>query len=83
MSGNVHEWCQDWYGDYSSAAQTNPTGASSSGPNWVNCRRNGPDRVNRGGSWWGYAKFCRSSSRGNSPYFRRSNILGLRLALSE
>ena len=38
MSGNVWEWCQDWKGSYSSAAQTNPTGASS-----------GSYRVYRGG----------------------------------
>jgi len=28
MSGNVQEWCWDWYGDYSSEAQTNPQGAA-------------------------------------------------------
>ena len=29
MSGNVIEWCQDWYGDYSAEAQTNPAGPES------------------------------------------------------
>jgi formylglycine-generating enzyme required for sulfatase activity len=42
MSGNVQEWVWDWYGAYSSAAQTNPTGPASN----VNNRR-----VVRGGSW--------------------------------
>ena len=40
MSGNVWEWCGDGYGDYSSAAQTNPTGVAT-----------GSRRVTRGGSW--------------------------------
>ena len=70
MSGNVWEWCQDRYGEFSSTSQTNPKGASS-----------GSSRVCRGGSWSCNARDCRVSYRNNdSPGFRL-NKLGLRLAL--
>lgn len=70
MSGNVYEWCQDWYGSYSVSAQTNPTGASS-----------GSRRVCRGGSWYSNAGSCRVSFRDYyTPDFRDYG-LGLRLAL--
>ena len=70
MSGNVCEWCQDWYGDYSSSSQTNPTGPSSAF-----------ERVNRGGAWGSFDGGCRVSDRdGDSPGFRFRG-LGLRLAL--
>ena len=70
MSGNVWEWCQDWYGSYSSGAQTNPTGAL-----------RGSNRVDRGGSWLDDARSCRVANRDYySPDFRYSNR-GLRLAL--
>ena len=72
MSGNVWEWCNDRYDDYSSDAQTDPWGPS-----------NGSGRVGRGGSWDGNAGYCRSSSRGNYFPDGRYIILGFRLALSE
>ena len=70
MSGNVFEWCQDRYGDYSSSSQTNPTGASS-----------GSNRVTRGGGWIYDARICRSSLRFDYSPSYRYNFLGLRLAL--
>ena len=72
MIGNVLERCQDWYGSYSSAAQTNPTGPNS-----------GSYRVNRGGDWYRYARYCRSSYR--TPTINlgdRYGGLGFRLVLS-
>lgn len=72
MSGNVREWCQDWYDFYSSSSQTNPQGPTS-----------GANHVSRGGSWNDGAR-CRSSFRdGNESSSIRSNVIGLRLCLSE
>ena len=72
MTGNVWECCQDWNGSYSSSPQTNPTGAVS-----------GSFRVNRGGSWYYSARFCRTSFRYYRTPFTRYDSLGLRLVLSE
>ena len=70
MSGNVAEWCSDWYGDYSSDSQTNPTGPAT-----------GSYRVDRSGIWNGDADYCRVSYRhGDRPFTRYQN-LGFRVVL--
>lgn len=79
MSGNVAEWCSDWYGPYSSNAQTNPQGPSSG---------NGNGRVVRGG----HVSSSNSSStapvslrvaaRSSRGYSIRSKEVGFRIVCS-
>lgn len=64
MHGNVSEWCNDWYGDYSNDFEIDPRGSQS-----------GEYRVFRGGSFTSPAKHCRSACRdGNLPGHKRFNV---------
>ena len=71
MSGNVREWCSDWYGPYSGKDQRNPEGP-----------KEGTERVLRGGGWSSTASFLRVSFRNSFNPTKTRNRIGFRLALS-
>jgi formylglycine-generating enzyme required for sulfatase activity len=70
MHGNVWEWCWDWYvADLGSSVAVDPAGPAG-----------GSQRVIRGGSWYYFARDCRSAAR--APYWPNSkdDIVGFRVA---
>jgi len=72
MSGNVHEWCWDWYGSYTSAAQTDPVGPSSAVPM-------SGYRVLRGGTWSIFTSESRTENRLPGIPSNISNLVGFRV----
>lgn len=74
MSGNVSEWCSDWYDSYyyNISSSSNPIGPKS-----------GFERVCRGGSWYDLSQYCRLADRYASAPVNRSSHIGFRLAMSK
>jgi formylglycine-generating enzyme required for sulfatase activity len=71
MTGNVYQWCADWYANrYPGGEATDPTGPEA-----------GTVHVLRGGGWYYDRSYCRSAYRDFDPGYR-ANFIGFRVALN-
>ncbi|MBR4828601.1 MAG: SUMF1/EgtB/PvdO family nonheme iron enzyme [Muribaculaceae bacterium] len=71
MSGNVLEWCQDWYSSYNETPETNPVGPES-----------GLTNVVRGGAWDFSYSLCHVTCRNNFDPYTRADDLGFRIVMN-
>lgn len=68
MSGNVFEWCNDWFGEYNTEDQANPTGPET-----------GSEKVVRGGAWNDGSEACKITSRSHANPSSSNPNIGFRL----
>lgn len=71
MSGNVSEWCNDWYSKYDSSTHINPVGPSS-----------GNKKITRGGCWYTFDSVSRVTCRRKNDPNCAYSVVGFRLALN-
>jgi C1A family cysteine protease/formylglycine-generating enzyme required for sulfatase activity len=71
MTGNADEWCQDWFGTYGSAPQTDPAGPS-----------NGSNKIFRGGAWIDDSYYCSLAKRFQTTPNYHGWAVGFRVVLA-